>query len=173
MKPTIEYLPDKSINDEMDLQLRKLLSTCFVKPQDSVFRDRRFFLEPYEHRWVIRSPDGEFVAHAGVHEKCVRTDAFEFPAGGICEVCVHPDFRGRGYVRLLMKQIHAWLRGQGFCFTILFGKLEVYSSSGYSRVDNCVNGGKDRIWVPALVLVCALGRTAWPQGRVEMPGPDF
>ncbi len=27
---------------------------CFTKPQDVVFKDRRYFCEPYPHRWVVR-----------------------------------------------------------------------------------------------------------------------
>ena len=55
MKPEIEYLSDNSVDDALDQKIRGLLTTCFTKPQDGVFKDLRYFQEPYPHRWVIRS----------------------------------------------------------------------------------------------------------------------
>ena len=49
-------------------------------------KDRRYFREPYPHRWVIRNGQGVLVAHIGVHEKEVETEGTTFHIGGICEV---------------------------------------------------------------------------------------
>ena len=98
MNPKIEYLPDDNVTDTLDYELRSLLTTCFTKPQDVVFRDRQYFQEPYPHRWVIRDENNAIVAHIGVHEKQVETEGRTYRIGGIAEVCVHPDYRGKGYV---------------------------------------------------------------------------
>jgi hypothetical protein len=74
MKPEIEYLSDNSVDDALDQEIRGLLTTCFTKPQDVVFKDRRYFREPYPHRWVIRNGQGVLVAHIGVHEKEVEAE---------------------------------------------------------------------------------------------------
>ena len=37
----VEYLADSSIDDAGDREVRGLLSTCFTKPGDEVFRARR------------------------------------------------------------------------------------------------------------------------------------
>ena len=109
MNPKIEYLPNDSVTGSMDYELRGLLTTCFTKPQDVVFRDRRYFREPYLHRWVIRDDNNAIVAHIGVHEKQGEAEGRTCRIGGIAEVCVHPDYRGKGYTRMMLKCIHAWL----------------------------------------------------------------
>ena len=86
MNPKIEYLPDYSVTGSMDYELRGLLTTCFTKPQDVVFRDRRYFRDPYPHRWVIRDDNNAIVAHIGVHEKQVEAEGRTCRIGGIAEV---------------------------------------------------------------------------------------
>lgn len=109
MSPDIAYLPDDSIDDAGDQELRDLLTTCFTKPQDFVFKTRRYFQEPYKHRWTIRDEHGVLIAHVGVHEKTIEADGQSYRIGGICEVCVHPNYRGRGYVKAMLECVHDWL----------------------------------------------------------------
>lgn len=173
MNPRVEYLLDDDVDDALDQELRGLLSTCFTKPQDVVFRDQRYFLEPYRHRWIIRNEMGAMVAHVGVHEKRVESGDRAFPIGGIAEVCVHPDCRGRGYVRMMLRCIHAWLVDHGFTFAVLFGRVPVYRSSGYEQIDNLSYGSADDGWKPVGAMVHALSDTPWPGGDVHLPGPTF
>ena len=72
MSPDITYLSDDSIDAAGDAELRELLSTCFTKPGDEVFKTRRYWREPYKHRWVMRNEAGRLVAHVGIHEKSVE-----------------------------------------------------------------------------------------------------
>ncbi len=81
----MEYLSDDSVDDTVDRQIRVLLTTCFTKPQDIVFKTQRYFREPYPHRWVIRDVNKVLVAHVGVHEKQVLAGDKAFRIGGICE----------------------------------------------------------------------------------------
>jgi len=173
VKPVIEYLPDDSIDDAMDLELRGLLSTCFKKPQDYVFKDRRYFRIPYPHRWVIRDENGQFVSHIGVHDMEALCDEGNFRFGGICEVCVHPDYRGRGHVRAMLKHIHAWLLEHGFAFSILFGHPGIYSSSGYIEAPNLLLQDEAGAWQPVKGMICELGDQHWPAGSVRLPGGKF
>lgn len=172
MKPTIEYLPDLSIDAATDEMLRGLLVTCFTKPQDVVFRDQRYFRQPYQDRWVIRDEGGALVAHIGVHDKKVAADGQAYCIGGIAEVCVHPDHRGRGYVRMMLACIHEWLSGRGYPFSVLFGAPGVYGSSGYAPC-KLVHGGEAEGWKEAGAMVKELSATAWPSGTVRLPGPTF
>lgn len=173
VKPAPEYLPDETVDEGLDQEIRTLLTTCFTKPQDVVFRERRYFREPYPHRWIIRNEQGVLVAHIGVHEKKAEADGVSYRVGGICEVCVHPDCRGKGYVRQMLEAIHTWLAAQGYAFTCLFGDPKVYSSSGYFAVSNLYNGGGEKDWLPANGMVNTLSDTPWPSGKVLMPGPGF
>jgi GNAT superfamily N-acetyltransferase len=173
MSPAIIYLPDENVDTGMDAEIRDLLTICFTKPQDVVFRERRYFREPYRNRWIIRSGQGVLVAHAGVHEKHVQSAGVEYRIGGICEVCVHPAYRGRGYVRLMLGVIHDWLSVQAFVFAVLFGNPQVYGSSGYRPVDNLLHGDEQTGWMPVKALEHELSLTPWPAAAVYLPGPRF
>jgi predicted acetyltransferase len=174
--PNVEHLADSSVDDEMDRELRKLLTTCFKKPQDVVFQEHRHFVEPPAHRWFIRNESGELIAHTAVHDKSVEAGGQQFRIGGIAEVCVHPDYRGRGYVRLILSVIHKWLAENGFQFAVLFGATKVYTSSGYVSKKNVVHdaevdGKKARKYVTPMVV--ELSDVPWPTGEVYLPGPTF
>jgi len=174
---TVEYLPDSSVDASLDAELRILLTRCFTKPEDVVFADQRYFCEPYPHRWVIRDTQDSIVAHVGVHEKTVDADGRTFRIGGIAEVCVHPEYRGQGYVKKMLACVHDWLIRHEFDFAVLFGDPHVYGSSGYVQVDNLVHdevsdmGEKLTRQSPAMVR--QLSDTPWPAGQVHLPGPKF
>jgi len=173
MKPEVEYLPDSSVDDALDHDLRSLLATCFTKPEDAVFRHRRYFEEPYPNRWVIRDGRGAIVAHIGGHEKHVEVNGQSYRVGGIGDVCVHPDHRGKGSVRTMLECVHGWLSGHGFVFAVLFGDPRVYGSSGYVEVSNLYYGGGKEGWKQVDGLVKELSEIAWPGGEVRLPGPKF
>jgi predicted N-acetyltransferase YhbS len=173
----VEYLPDSSVDASLDAEIRALLTTCFTQPQDVVFKDQRYFCEPYPHRWVIRDAEHSVIAHAGVHEKFVEADGRRFPVGGLAEVCVHPEFRGRGFVKAMLACIHDWLILHEYDFAVLFGELYIYQSSGYFQVSNLVHdevtpaGEKYKAQEPAVVK--EMSGTPWPTGQVHLPGPKF
>lgn len=189
MIPKVEYLPDREVDAALDKALRDLFTVCFTKKQDTVFRYRRYFIDPYPHRWVIRGAGGKLVAHTGVHEKYIETGDRVYRVGGLCEVCVHPDQRGRGYVKLMLAQIHKCLAREGFDFTLLFGDPAVYSSSGYLTVtniciadpaapqNNCDDGGfpvmagAEKITVTGMVRL--LRDRPWPETMAYLPGKKF
>ena len=173
MGPHVDYLPDAAVDDATDKALRTLMCTCFTKPQDAVFKGRRYFRDPYPHRWVIRDGRGMIVAHVGVHEKQVEVEGRVYRVGGVAEVCVHPDCRGRGYVRLMLGHVHDWLAGHGFVFAVLFGDTSVYGSSGYVQVANLSIGGVEAGWEQTAGMIKELSKTPWPSGKVLMAGPEF
>jgi len=170
----IEYLPDACIDVAQDRELRGLLTTCFTGPQDVVFKTRRYFHEPYPHRWVIRDERGAVVAHIGVHDKKVEAGGEIFRFGGIGEVCVHPDHRGRGYVRETLAVIHDWLARHGFAFSVLYGNPEVYGSSGYVAKENVFcREAVDQAPQRRTVLVKQLTGEPWPVADAYLQGVTF
>ena len=173
MKPVVSYLPDAKVDDAQDREIRGLLTLCFTKPQDNVFETRRYFREPYPHRWVIRGPRDTLLAHVGAHEKEIVAGARRLPIGGIAEVCVHPDARGRGYVPLMLQAVHALLTDAGCAFAVLFGDPRVYGSSGYTAAANLSHGDDPAHGTPVRALVRPLADAPWPDGPVFLPGPTF
>lgn len=173
MRTMVEYLPDSSVDDALDEEIRGLLTTCFTKPEDVVFKEQRYFFEPYSHRWVIRAGQGYMVAHTGVHKKEIESQGTTYRIGGLAEVCVHPDYRGQGYVRDMLQCIHEWLQHHDFPFAMLFGDPAVYVSSGYCSIDNLVHGGDQEGWQKTPGMMKELSGTPWPTGEVRLPGPLF
>ena len=176
--PAIEFIEDVAVDAELDRQLRLLLSTCFTKPVDIVFRDRRYFHEPPRWRWFMRDDVGELIAHIAVHDKLIGTTAGEFRIAGIAEVCVHPQQRGRGLVRDLLATAHPWLVAHDFPVAMLFGDKKVYSSSGYRVISNPIRYRKPEtgIWIvePSdWAMVRPLRNFDWPAGLVDLRGPMF
>ncbi len=169
----VEYLPDSAVDEALDRELRELLTVCFTKPQDTVFKAQRYFRQPYRHRWVIRDEAGRLSAHAGVHEKRIEADGRHWPIGGVAEVCVRPDCRGRGYVKAMLACAHEWMTGNGATFSVLFGRPEVYASSGYASVDNLVHDADNGERQSVKALVKVLTDVPWPAGVVYLPGPKF
>jgi len=176
-KMKIEYLPDASTDASLDAELRNLLTRCFTKPQDVVFKDHRYFCEPYPHRWVINDARRAIIAHAGVHEKAVEADGRWYRIGGLAEVCVHPDYRGRGFVKAMVACIDEWLIAHGYDFAVLFGEPYIYQSSGYVLVNNLVydevTPAGEKYKSPSPAMVKELSETPWPAGEVHLPGPKF
>lgn len=69
------------MDDGMDEKIRVLLTACFTGPQDAVFQTRRYFHDPYPHRWIVRDERGNLAAHVGVHERCMVADGRRHSGG--------------------------------------------------------------------------------------------
>jgi len=172
----IEDLADAKVGEALDLELRGLLSVCF--PKDVEFTLHRHFQEKPAHRWMGRDEAGRLMGHVCIHDKMLGSCAGDLRIGGVAEVCVHPDFRGRGLVRTMLGQVHPWLAERGFDFAMLFGREAVYTSSGYRTVENMLRyyDLKQKQWMTQAVagaMVRPLGQRAWPEQWIDLRGPVF
>jgi predicted acetyltransferase len=131
-----------------------------------------------KHRWFIEE-DGHIAAHVALHEKELCINEKKIKIGGIAEVCVHPDFRGRGLVKLLLIEAHNWLKENNYSFSVLFANHpNVYSPSGYRVINNLIRfyDSKTKIWKVEFVpdaMVAVLGDNIWPDGIVDLNGIKF
>jgi len=171
----IKYIHDTEVGGNLNKKIVHLLSICFVK--EPILHHRRYFKEMPQHRWYIED-DKKLIAHIAMHEKIMSSKNREFPFGGVAEVAVHPDFRGRGYVRKILIKVHKWLQTNEFPFAILFGEKEIYSSSGYSLVQNEIKYFNDETdkWIIEAnrhALKNVLGSNPWPEGLININGPMF
>ena len=176
--PTVEYLADEEINAEDDHRLRSLLSACFKGPDDNCFKHRRYFQEIPRHRWLIRAGNVAIIAHDAVHDKVLTSSEGDLRIGGVAEVCTHPDYRRRGFCKILLSTAHAWMVAQGTAFAMLFGPAAHYASSGYVSITNPIHywDWKRREWVINSLkqaMVCPLAGRAWPVGLIDLHGPIF
>jgi predicted acetyltransferase len=176
--PVIEDLPDRDVNEEDDRRLRQLLSYCFTKAEDHVFAQRRYFQEAPDHRFLMRTADGEIAAHVALHDKMIGSKEGELHIGGVAEVCTHPDHRGRGHIKALLAAGHAWMTERNMVFSMLFGEPYIYTSSGYVHVENPIRlwDWKREQWVTEAVraaMVRPLTDLVWPEGVIDLRGPMF
>lgn len=166
------YLSDAEIDSDCDRAIRDLLCACFTRPEHARFKTQRFFYSPYPHRWLLRSGNRP-IAHLGIHEREMIAGPKRLPCGGIADVCVHPDFRGRGLMRRLLTDAHAWMRNRGWAFSILFGDEQVYQSSGYSRAPVVLENPPADIPQPMPALLYRLGDEHWPAISPTLSGNLF
>jgi GNAT superfamily N-acetyltransferase len=173
----LEDIDDADVSPSLDAELRTLFVTCFPRNQD-LFSQHRHYRQPPAHRWIVRDPAGRLIAHACIHDKTLGSAAGDLHIGGVAEVCVHPDFRGHGLVRLLMPRIQTWLTERRFDFSVLFGKTEVYASSGYQNVDNPLRSldpltGQWAVKPGEGTMILPLSTRPWPAGEIDLRGPAF
>lgn len=173
MSIQIHYMPDAKVDAKLDAALRTLLSTCFTKPGDEIFRSRRYFIDPPAHRWYMQDTAGVLIAHVAAHEKTILWREQKSMLCGIAEVCVHPDHRRQGYVRLILEAAHDYMKHQSCDFSALCGDPDVYRSSGYFSVQNLVYKPKDEIRPLPGAMVCELGEKNWPEDEVFLLGEVF
>ena len=176
--PAIEFIEDAAVDAVLDRQLRALLTLCFTKPNDVVFRDRRYFHELPRWRWFMRNDSGELIAHIAVHDKRIGTSAGELRIAGIAEVCVHPQQRGHGLVRELLASAHPWLAAHDIPVAMLFGDKRHYTSSGYRNISNPIRSRNSETgaWIvepSEWAMVKPLRNFDWPAGIVDLRGPTF
>jgi len=56
----------------------------------------------------------------------------EFTVGCVGTVCVHPDDRGKGYMKELMRRAIEDMQTQGFAYSVLWGLRQRYEYFGYA-----------------------------------------
>jgi predicted N-acetyltransferase YhbS len=170
------HLPDSEVDDALDAELRALLCACFTKPEDRVFETRRYFTEPPAHRWLAL--DGErLVGHVAAHDKQVGSTHGDLRVLGVAEVCVAPTHRRMGLTRLMLEALHQFGVANAFDFAVLFGRAELYASSGYLPITNTIRvtppEGPARIAIHEEAMCRALSGTGWPKGPIDLRGPVF
>ena len=75
--------------------------------------------------------DGVLASSITVYIWPVRMAGREVLAGLIGSVATHPDYRKRGYVRMLMEDVKYFMHGAGIAVSWLYGAEKVYGPSGY------------------------------------------
>jgi len=173
---SIKYVQDNKVGNSLNDDIISLLSTCFVEEEDSIFRTQRFYKEIPQHRWLVYDAFGTLIAHTAMHNKQVKTDSRKIPIGGLSEVCVHPKYRKKGLVKLMLHEVELFLKEKRIPISILFGKKQFYMSSGYQIVNNLYSDTIDTkkgwvlIWDPLMKEIVS---GTWPIDKVYLSGPIF
>lgn len=175
MNKEIKFILDKAVDRELNDKIIQILTICF--PDQQIFTKQRYYKETPQYRWYIES-DSIIAAHLAIHEKKITINSEEIIIGGIAEVCVHPNYRGKGLAKKLLKASEEVIAEKGLKFSVLFGDPNVYSSSGYRQIDNKIKyvdhiSGK---WITennSDIMIKKIADVEWPEGLVNLNGPTF
>jgi predicted N-acetyltransferase YhbS len=172
---SVVHRRDSEITASEDYNLRHLLLSGF--PYETILLTRRYIREVPAHRWLVFASSGELIAHTALHDKTISVAGCDLRIGGIAEVCVAHHFRGRGLVKNMLAEAHAWMRAEGIPFAMLFGHPRVYTSSGYKVIDNPILSESSLVQTlnpfKGKPMVLPLSGTPWPPGPVSLRGPYF
>ena len=171
----IEFYSESDITDLDNKKLMDLLQLCF--PKVKCLETSRFYLERSDFRWFIRNSD-KIIANTVVHDKIFLSDEKSISIAGIAAVCVHPIHRGKGLVREMLSEIHSWAKGRGYSFAFLFGKTEIYQSSGYIQCKSQLRYLDHRKNIEEVKQIgsayyCPLRNESWPKSLIDIQGPRF
>ena len=174
----VEYFREPEVSEQLDRELRELISGCFPQPRTAFFRERRYAHEMPLHRYLMRDESGSLVGHLAVHEKVIGVAHADLAIGGMAEMCVHVSQRGRGRAKELLALAHRGLQDRGFTFAFLFGDAELYTSSGYRPLSASIRrfNPAEQVFETGPSLVARykpLTERAWPEGPVDLRGPMF
>lgn len=171
----IHYIADSAVTKEFHADLLALLQLCF--PHEKRFLTQRYNHETPSHRFYQYS-DSMLISHVAVHDKTFRIGGVAYVVGGIAEVMVHPEYRGKGLVKTLLLEVDGFLQERGVLIAMLFGRASVYESSGYSQLSNPIHYFNPEVksWRTE-VLPSAMGKTytglEFPAGIIDLTGPTF
>ena len=85
-----------------------------------------------DHSRVIFD-DGRIVAHLRIWDRVLRVRGAELFAAGIGSLCTHPDYRGRGYARTLMRDSERYFLASSYDIGLLFSIIgtSFYQAQGW------------------------------------------
>ncbi|MBU0473718.1 MAG: GNAT family N-acetyltransferase [Bacteroidetes bacterium] len=171
----VKFILDADVDIEMNNKLIEILSICFA--DQPIFNKQRYFKELPQYRWYLEN-NNEIIGHVALHKKEINTETTKLIIGGIAEVCVHPDHRGKGFVKLLLSHAHNFSIKNGYIFSMLFGDTNVYSSSGYKTIDNTIKyldhiSGEWKVEIIKDAMIKDISDVEWPSGLINLNGPTF
>ncbi len=100
---------------------------------------------------------GRIVAHLRIWDRILRVRGADLVAAGIGSLCTHPDFRGRGYAQVLMRDSQRYFFEANYDLGLLFSIIGTPFYQGQG-------------WIPIPMPTFAMGKVA-AQSRPESVRP--
>lgn len=166
---TPSRIADQSVDQALDLEIRQLLQACF--PKEAKFKTQRHYNQPPAMRWLLRNEDKP-IGHIAAHQKSFRSGSATYRFCGISEVCILPDYRGKGQLAPLLQALEDYYIGQSYDFLILLGAAKVYEQFGYQIARNVYFPSQSS--APSeFAMYKVIGDSSWLETSVEIDGPYF
>ena len=123
----------------------------------------------------VISENGVVVAHAEIFPREIITTRGPITVGALASVCVHPDYRGRGWGAEVVREAFAYLPKIKVEVALFqTGVPQFYEKLGCRLIDNRFhNNGdyQDVFWDDYKVIYPA--DFAWPEGEIDLNGPGY
>ncbi|MFO8081964.1 MAG: GNAT family N-acetyltransferase [Armatimonadota bacterium] len=94
--------------------------------------DRDPWYQPEQTRVV--EVDGKLVASVTCYHRPSYVTGRKVKAACIGSVCTHPDYRRQGHARAALDDSVEWMTAEGYEWSFLYGKAEVYGGSGWENL---------------------------------------
>lgn len=176
----LSIIDEREITPDLDLQIRRALCACFPN-DEAVFSQTRQWHGSGPAFTVICREASRIVAHVGVVHRKVSVGAAALTVGGVQNVFVLPDCRGRGLVDDVMASSMQEASRRSYDCGLLFcvPELEkVYRRCGWHSLGERqvirVEDGKElplpgrniAMWYP-------LRAASFPAGTIHLGGNDW
>jgi len=94
--------------------------------------ERDPYYQPEQTRVV--EVDGKLVASVTCYHRPSYIAGREVDAACIGSVCTHPDYRRQGHARAALEDSIEWMTAEGYEWSFLYGKYDVYGGSGWENL---------------------------------------
>ena len=178
---------EKNLTPDLDREIIDIQHVAF--PYEVDFDRVRWWHTPPkdDDLWFGARVEGLLVGSVRVLHRTILTPAGEFTIAGLGNVCSHPKARGAGAAKACMRDIASYLTQEaGADFGVLFCGPEIrgfYDSLDWQAVDNDVVyiDPEGKRATPGCAcghghMMIHPGRRAledWPEGRIDLNGPDW
>ena len=134
----IVIVEESQVSQELNAKLKKLLCKCFPKDK-AVFSETRYW-NNVPPKWPVAiEEDDSPIACCAVIERQINIADKPYIITGIGNVCVDPDYRGKGLAKKILVQAMIEAENRGYDFGILFCKekiKDVYEKMGWLLISN-------------------------------------
>lgn len=96
--------------------------------------ERNSYYEPEQTR--VMELDGRLVSTVTCFHRPTHLAGRQVKAACIGSVATHPDYRKRGLAREVLQEAVEWMTAEGYQWSFLYGKYEVYGGSGWENLSS-------------------------------------
>jgi len=175
---------EKDLRDEQAREILELQHAAF--PRTEEFRTQRWWHTPAadDDLYFTAHMDGRCVASIRVLSRRIATPNGEVSVAGVGNVCSHPDARGKGAATACMKKVLLHIAsaadfGLLFCgadrrgFYTRFGWCEVNNDLWYLDEQGARRRADPNSHGCIMVFPGRRGMEDWPEGPIDLNGPDW
>lgn len=175
----LELIEETDMTPATDAAIKRLLCDCFP-PDVEEFSKSRHWHGTAPAYTIVQREGGEVIGQVGVVLRTVKAGEQPVDIAGIQSLAVSPRLQGSMLAWALMRRCMREAKHRGVPFGLLFcvpELEELYAAMRWKTVDADVimqhQGKTQPIPGKNICMVLDLGGGDWPDGRIDLQGPDW